>query len=61
MTVAHGQSIFVPYVCAIYTCECGRRAIRHGVRCGSPPKGWHERISGRHLCESCAKRRDPAR
>jgi dipeptidyl aminopeptidase/acylaminoacyl peptidase len=50
-----------PYVCALYTCECGRRAIRHGLSCGAPPPSWQERPAGRHVCDSCARQRDRAR
>jgi hypothetical protein len=53
MSVAQGGSIFVPYVCALYTCECGRRGVSHGVRSGSPPKGWETWTAERHVCDVC--------
>jgi hypothetical protein len=56
MTVVHGDSIFAPYVCAVYTCKCGRRAIRHGSSCGNVPRGWKAAQGRAHLCEACAER-----
>jgi hypothetical protein len=53
MSVAQGTSIFVPYVCALYTCKCGRRALRHGSHCGSPPTGWESRRAGEQVCDVC--------
>lgn len=53
MSVAEGGSIFVPYVCAVYTCECGRRGTSHGAQSGSPPKGWESWTAHRHVCDVC--------
>jgi hypothetical protein len=53
MSVAQGTSIFVPYVCAIYTCRCGRRAVRHGSESGSPPRDWESWPAGEHICDVC--------
>jgi hypothetical protein len=58
MSVALGGSTFFPYVCAVYTCECGRRAVKHGADCGSVPSGWETlpaKAHGErgHVCEAC--------
>ncbi len=29
-----------PYVCAVYRCECGEVAVRHGNEAASPPERW---------------------
>jgi hypothetical protein len=54
MSVDYGVSIFVPYVCGVYTCRCGRRSIQHGQEAGSPPAGWKEH-SGHPICKKCAE------
>jgi hypothetical protein len=29
-----------PYVCAVYRCECGEVAVRHGNEAATPPETW---------------------
>jgi hypothetical protein len=29
-----------PYVCAVYRCECGDVAVRHGNEAATPPESW---------------------
>ena len=58
MSVALGGSTFFPYVCAMYTCKCGRRAVKHGADCGSVPSGWETLPAEGHgergpVCEAC--------
>ena len=52
MTVTQGTSFLAPYVCALYTCKCGRRGVTHGAHSGAPPKGW-ETHGEQHVCEVC--------
>jgi hypothetical protein len=54
MSVGYGVSIFVPYVCGVYTCRCGKRSIQHGLQAGSPPPGWKEH-AGDPICKKCAE------
>jgi hypothetical protein len=54
MSVVYGSSIFAPYVCAVYTCRCGRRELRHGLHAGSAPDGWKEH-AGHPICKKCAE------
>jgi len=48
-----------PYVSALYTCPCGRHAVRHAAEAGSPPPGWEEhRVDDaeQFICPECARR-----
>jgi hypothetical protein len=54
MAVEYGYvNAFLPYACAVYTCACGREAVKH-ERLDSPPEGWrtHE---GTHICPRCSE------
>lgn len=53
-----------PYVSAIYTCPCGKHAVRHAGEAGSPPPGWEEHVideSEQVICPDCARRRAEGR
>ena len=49
-----------PFVSAIYTCPCGKHAVRHATEAGMPPPDWEERHTGdpadRFICPDCARR-----
>ncbi len=40
MSLTLGSSDVYPYVCGVYTCRCGRRAVRHGRNAAELPAGW---------------------
>jgi hypothetical protein len=53
-----------PYLSAIYTCPCGRHAVRHAAEAGSPPPDWEEHVindSEHFICAECARRREAGR
>jgi hypothetical protein len=49
-----------PFVSAIYTCPCGKHAVRHANEAGTPPPEWEEHHGGdqpeRYICPDCARR-----
>jgi hypothetical protein len=53
-----------PYVCAVYRCECGEVAVRHGNEAASPPERW-DRVAAdsadeEFACPRCVERRRSA-
>jgi hypothetical protein len=40
MTLAYGTPEALPYVCALYTCRCGRSAELHGRHVAGAPRDW---------------------
>jgi hypothetical protein len=54
-----------PYVCAVYRCECGEVAVRHGNEAATPPESW-DRVAAdsndeEFLCPRCVgQKRDDA-
>jgi hypothetical protein len=52
-----------PFVSAIYTCRCGRHAVRHAAEAGTLPPGWEQRHPGSQeeqcLCPECARGQSP--
>jgi hypothetical protein len=49
-----------PYVCAVYRCECGEVAVRHGNDAATPPESW-DRVATdsddeEFLCPRCVER-----
>jgi hypothetical protein len=49
-----------PYVSAIYTCPCGKHAVRHAAEAGSPPPEWekeHPTADAEYICPECARHR----
>jgi hypothetical protein len=59
MSVVLGTSGVYPYVCGVYTCRCGRRAVRHGRDAAELPPGWIELRdpdgTETPVCETCAE------
>jgi len=49
-----------PFVSALYSCPCGRHAVRHATEAGTPPPDWEERHASeqpeRYMCPDCARR-----
>ena len=60
MSFTLGASDVYPYVCGIYTCRCGRRAVRHGRGAAELPAGWVEQPGAEsdtaHVCKACAEK-----
>lgn len=49
-----------PFVSALYTCPCGRHAVRHAIEAGSPPAEWEEHRVAQdrpqeYICPECAQ------
>jgi hypothetical protein len=48
-----------PFVSALYTCPCGRHAVRHATEAGTPPDTWKEHTaedqSEQYICPECAQ------
>jgi hypothetical protein len=46
-----------PYVCAVYRCECGDVAVRHGNEAATPPESWDrvatDSADEEFLCPRC--------
>lgn len=53
-----------PYVCAVYRCECGEVAVRHGNEAATPPESWDrvatESEDEEFLCLGCVERKRAA-
>jgi hypothetical protein len=49
-----------PYLCAVYRCDCGATAMRHGEQAATVPAGWRvDRYADdepRAVCPHCADR-----
>ncbi|HET8805986.1 MAG TPA: hypothetical protein VFM47_05925 [Gaiellales bacterium] len=49
-----------PYVCAVYRCDCGATAMRHGDEAAVPPADWQVHRSAddepQAVCPHCAAR-----
>jgi len=60
MSVTLGSSAVYPYVCGVYTCRCGRRAVRHGRNAAELPAGWIEiddqGDAETPVCNTCAEK-----
>jgi hypothetical protein len=56
VSVEYGVTVpFVPFVCVVYTCRCGRRSIQHGLHAGETPSGWTEHEGDDPICKKCAE------
>jgi hypothetical protein len=46
-----------PYVCAVYTCDCGASTTRHGDQAAVPPPSWQVTSTPagdlRAICPTC--------
>jgi ribosomal protein L37AE/L43A len=47
-----------PFVSALYTCPCGRHAVRHATEAGTLPEQWEEHTAKDHseyICPECVR------